>query len=81
MSWKFRQPAPVEKENDQLRMTIIVLRHQLTTKEGYAATLERVLQQRLETIDTLRGQLEAARAANQRLDRENESLAELVRLG
>jgi hypothetical protein len=80
MSWKFRKLAPLEKENDQLRMTIVVLRRELTTKEGYAAKLELVLQQRLETIDALRGKLEQSQQQIRRLDAEADRLAEMVRL-
>ena len=80
MSWKFRKLAPLERENDQLRTTIVCLRRELETKQGAVSSLELVLRQRLETIDNLRGQLEAARAANQRLDRECEHLVQLVRM-
>jgi hypothetical protein len=63
------------------RSELIKLRRKLTTMEGYAARLELVLHQRLETIDALNGKLEQARAAYARLDRECEHLAQLVRLG
>jgi hypothetical protein len=80
MPWQSRRLSPTEKENEQLRMTIIVLRHELTTKEGYAAKLERVLQHRLETIDAMRGRIEQLRDQNRRLDAEAERYAEMVRL-
>ena len=80
-TFKFRPLEPLERENDQLRMVVIQLRRKLTTKEGYAAKLELVLHQRLETIDTLNGKLQQARAAYARLDEECEHLAQLVRLG
>jgi predicted RNase H-like nuclease (RuvC/YqgF family) len=79
MPWKFRRRDRLEKENDQLRTVVIQLRRELTDKEGYAAKLELVVRQRSQTIDTLRGQLERARAANALLDRECERLAEMVR--
>ena len=41
-TWKFRPLGPLERENDQLRMVVIQLRHEHTTKEGYAAKLELV---------------------------------------
>jgi predicted RNase H-like nuclease (RuvC/YqgF family) len=71
--------SQLERNLDELRTTVIRLRHELTTKEGYAAKLELVVRQRSRTIDALRGQLERARAANELLDRECERLAEMVR--
>jgi ACT domain-containing protein len=61
-------------------MAVIQLRHQLTTKTGYAATLELVLKQRTETIDQLNARLEQSGAQCRRLDEENERLVEMVRL-
>jgi len=77
--WKFRRLNPIEKENAALKTTIVVLRHELTTKEDYAAKLELVLHQRLETIDTLRGTIDQLREQNRRLDEEADRLAEMVR--
>jgi predicted RNase H-like nuclease (RuvC/YqgF family) len=71
--------SQLERNLDELRTTVIQLRRELTTKEGYAAKLELVVRQRSRTIDALRGQLERARAANELLDRECERLAEMVR--
>jgi hypothetical protein len=42
MNWKRRRLAPVERENDQLRTTVALLRTELTHKQGYAAKLELV---------------------------------------
>jgi hypothetical protein len=50
-------------------------------REGQIRRLELLLQERCAMVDALNGKLEQARAQNQRLDAENESLAELVRLG
>ena len=61
-------------------MVVIQLRHEHTTKEGYAAKLELVVRQRSQTIDALRSKLEPERAAKQRLDQECERLVEMVRL-
>jgi len=72
--------AALERNLDELRTTVIKLRHELTNKEGYAATLELVLRQRMERIDQLNGQLEQVREQNRRLDAEAERLAEMVRL-
>jgi hypothetical protein len=64
----------------KLRLVVIQLRREVSCKEGYAAKLELVLHQRLETIDALQSRLEQERAARQRLDRECERLVEMVRL-
>jgi hypothetical protein len=79
MPWKVRRLNPLEKENNQLRTVILQLRHQLTTKEGYAAKLELVLRQRSETIDALRGKLEQSQQQIRRLDLECEHLVEMIR--
>jgi hypothetical protein len=80
MPWKFHKLAPLEKENDQLRTTIVVLRRELETKQGYAASLELMLHQRLETIDALNGKLEQSRQQVRQLDAECEHLVQLVRM-
>ena len=64
--------APLERDLAAARSELIKLRRKLTTKDGYAAKLELVLHQRLETIDTLNGKLQQARAAYARLDEECE---------
>jgi hypothetical protein len=81
MPWKFKRRTEWELANDQLRMELIRLRRELENKQGAVGRLELALHQRHQTIDTLRGKLEAARAACARLDQENDALAELVRLG
>ena len=80
--WRSRpDAAALERNVDELRTVIIQLRHELTNKTGYAATLELVLKQRTQTIDDLRGKLDRLRAVNARLDAEAEKLCEMVRLG
>jgi hypothetical protein len=77
--WRTRpDAAALEHLVNQLRTTVIQLRHELTNKEGYAATLELVLKQRTQTIDDLVGKLEQVRAQNRRLDAEAERLAAMV---
>ena len=79
--WRSRpDAAALERNVDELRTVIIQLRHELTNKTGYAATLELVLKQRTQTIDDLRGKLDRLRAVNARLDAEAERLCEMVRL-
>jgi hypothetical protein len=80
MPWKSRRLNPTEKENEQLRLVIIQLRHELENKQGAVGRLELALHQRLETIDDLRGKLDQLRAVNARLDAEAERLWEMVRL-
>jgi len=55
--------AALERNVDELRTVMIQLRHELTNKTGYAATLELVLKQRTQTIDDLRGKLDQLRAS------------------
>ena len=64
----------------KLRLVVIQLRREVSCKEGYAAKLELVLHQRLETIDQLNGKLEQSRAQVRRLDAECEHLVQLVRM-
>ena len=62
--WRSRpDAAALERNVDELRTVMIQLRHELTNKTGYAATLELVLKQRTQTIDDLRGKLDQLRAS------------------
>jgi len=79
MPWKLRPSGPLERENAALKTTIVVLRRELTDKEGYAAKLELVVRQRSRTIDALRGTINQLREQNRRLDEEADRLAEMVR--
>ena len=81
MPWKLAVPSPLERENDTLKTIIVCLRADVRNREGQIRRLELLLQERCAMVDALNGKLEQARAQNQRLDAENESLAELVRLG
>ena len=80
MNWKFKPLTDVEKDNAALRTTIVQLRHQLKTKQGYVQRLQVLLCSRLQTIDELNGKLDQLRHQNRRLDAENEHLVEMVRL-
>ena len=79
MPWKSRRLEPVERERDRLRTEVVRLKHDLEGKEQFLNRLQFLLRRRTETIDDLTGKLEAARAANQKLDAECEHLAELVK--
>ena len=80
MPSKRRRLNPTEIENDRLRMTIVQLRHEVETKQGYAAKLELVVRQRTETIDQLNARLEQSREQIRRLDQECEHLADMIRI-
>jgi cell division septum initiation protein DivIVA len=78
--WKTRPDVSrLEQTVSQLRMTIIVLRQELASKQGYASKLELVLQQRHQTIDTLRSRIHQLQQCNRQLDEEADHLAEMVR--
>jgi hypothetical protein len=79
MPWKSRVTSPIERELDQLRTEVVRLKHDLAGKERFLDRLQFLLRRRTETIDDLNGKLEAARAANQKLDAECEHLAELAK--
>jgi hypothetical protein len=72
--------AQLEQTIDQLRMDVIQLRRQLTTKTNFANGLQLALAERCARIDELNGKLEQVRAQNRRLDEEAQRLAEMVRL-
>jgi hypothetical protein len=82
MSWKLkpRPLEPIERERDHLRTEVVRLKHDLEGKEQFLNRLQFLLRRRTETIDDLTGKLEAARAANQKLDAECERYAEMVKL-
>ena len=78
MSWKARPLAPIERENDQLRMTICGLQRELETKQGTVGRLEVLLRERLTRIDALTAQVDQLRHQNKKLDQEAEQLAQMV---
>jgi hypothetical protein len=74
--WRSRpDAAALEHTVDRLRTTVIELRAQLTNKEGYAATLERVLHQRHEQIDKLQSLLDRARLKNREAHEDAQHMA------
>jgi hypothetical protein len=70
--------AQLEHEIDTLRSELVRLRHDLTSKVGYAAKLELVLHQRMERIDQLQAAIDLLRQRNQHLDLENHCLTALL---
>jgi hypothetical protein len=78
MPWKRRPPEPLERENAALKTVIIQLRREVENKQRAVSRFRVLVRERSNRIDALRGQLEAARAANQRLDQECEHWARLV---
>ena len=86
MRWNYHWRASPAVEQlelaiNQLRADNVRLRRDLTNKTGYAAKLELVLHQRLETIDALNAKLEQARAQCRRLDEEAEWYAAMIQRG
>jgi polyhydroxyalkanoate synthesis regulator phasin len=79
VSWRWKL-SPEEQIVNQLRAANVQLRRQLTTKTNLANGLQLALHQRHETIDALRGRIDALRKQNKQLDAENDRLAEMVRL-
>jgi hypothetical protein len=79
MPWKPHALEPIERELDQLRTEVVRLKHDLEGKAQFLDRLQFLLRRRTETIDDLTGKLEAARAANQKLDAECEHLAQLAK--
>jgi len=79
MPWKFRPPGPLERENDQLLMELIRLRHELENRQGAVGRLEVLLHERLNRIDELNAQVDRLRQQNRQLDAEADRLAEIVR--
>jgi hypothetical protein len=75
-----RFEAQLSREADNLKITIVGLRHELASKQKYASRLEYLIRTRSERISELTGKIEQLRAQNQRLDSECERLAEMVRL-
>jgi hypothetical protein len=78
MKWTRRRLAPIERECDQLRTTIIQLRRELETKQGAVGRLEVLLHERLTRIDELNGKLEQSRQQVRRLDLQNQILVEMI---
>ena len=79
MPWKFRPIEPLERQNNELKTTIVVLRRELENKGGHVERLKFLLRERLTRIDDLNAKLEQARAQIRKLDGECEHLAELVK--
>jgi chromosome segregation ATPase len=68
------------KENDELKTTIICLRHELANRKGHIERLRYLLVARLARIDELNSKLDQLRDQNRKLDTENEHLCEMMRL-
>jgi hypothetical protein len=81
MPWKARRLSPIEKENHQLRMTVIGLRDELRAKQTALGGLELALQARHQTIDQLNARLEQSRAQCRQLDEECENYFRMLQAG
>jgi chromosome segregation ATPase len=79
--WKSRPDiAELETQLDELRSTVVQLRHDLGNKQRHVGQLKVLLLQRTERIDELANVIAVLRSQNQRLDQECENLAQLVQL-
>jgi len=80
MNWKPRPIEPLQRQNDELRTAIVVLRREVEIREGHVGRLQFLLRQRLNKIDQLNAVIDRLREQNRRLDAEAEHYAEMVRL-
>jgi len=80
MPWKRRTLEPTERENDQLRMVVIQLRHELRTKQIALSGLELALRERCARIDALRDRIEQLQQRNQLPDKKPDHLTALGRM-
>jgi len=78
MPWKAKPVSILQRENDNLKTTICLLRRELENRQGAVGRLELLVHERTARIDELTGKLEQARAQNQRLDAECEHLTEMM---
>jgi hypothetical protein len=81
MPWKLHRPSELERTNNQLRIELIQLRHELQTKQTALGGLELALRERCEHIDTLNARLEQSRAQCRRLDEEAENYFQMLAAG
>jgi hypothetical protein len=76
---KFRPASQLERENNALKNTIIVLRREVGSKAGVNTRLKMLLAERLTRIDDLQGKIDQLRAANLRLGLKCAQLSETVK--
>jgi chromosome segregation ATPase len=80
--WRSRpDAAALEHTVDQLRTTVIQLRHELQTKQSQLGGLKLALHQRTERIDELANTIATLREQNQRLDAEAEHYFRMLGAG
>ena len=63
MPWKAKPVSILQRENDNLKTTICLLRRELENRQGAVGRLELLVHERTARIDELTGKLEQARAA------------------
>ena len=78
--WKVRKAYEVARECEALKTRLACLNTEMQRQRDYAGRLEYLLHLRTETVDELHAKIAQLRAANQKLDAENDRLAEMVRL-
>jgi predicted RNase H-like nuclease (RuvC/YqgF family) len=84
-SWNYHWRASpaveqLERHIDELRTTVVRLRHEVETKQSHLGRLKILVQQRSNTIDDLRGKLEQSQQQIRQLNEEADHLATLVRM-
>ena len=78
MPWKPAAHNDLQRENDQLRTTIVCLRREIENKAGAVSRLELLLHKRLDRIDQLQGTVDQLRFKNRMLGQENGHLAAML---
>jgi hypothetical protein len=79
--WRSRPDVgQLERNLDELRTTVVRLRHELETKQGAVGRLEVLVRERSNRIDELANTVAVLRDQNRRLNEEADHLAALVRL-
>jgi hypothetical protein len=80
MPWKPRAPTDLQRQLDAAQLKLLKANAELEHKTQCVSRLEILVAERNACIDALHDRLEAARAANQRLEQECEHLADMVRI-
>jgi len=75
---QLREIAPIQQENEALKTQLVLLHSELRHQQVAISQLRVLTRQRSERIDELNHKLEQARAANRKLDEENDHLVESV---
>jgi hypothetical protein len=80
MPWKARTLAPLERQNDELKLVVVRLRYELTSARQAVGRLRYLVRERSERVDQLTARVDQLRDQNRRLDQEADRLVEMIRL-